>query len=116
MSQTHNLDVQDAKYIIIDLFPAEIEINGVPQGDQLKITVTDNRVYIFEGGPAIKYQDSTSYTQFDRLSNKEYTLTTGSGDTITFRRARNCGCGSQLRGVNPFIGTPFAKQKPIKKD
>lgn len=113
-----SLDVQESKYIIIDLFPAEVEIDGTSHGDANKIVVTDNRVYMIQDapyGPFIAFQEGTDYASFDRLSIKEYTVKTETGKVITFRRAEHCACGSRLRGVQPFIGIPHAALKPIKR-
>lgn len=114
-TNTTGLVVEDASAITIDLFPAEVEVNGTSYGEANKIIVTDNRVYVIQPGPVIVYESATDYDSFDRSSRSEYTVLTGTADIVTFRRARNCGCGSQLRGIHPFMGVPYAPRKPVTK-
>lgn len=112
------LTVQPAQYIQMDLFPAQIELDGEPLGDDNKIVVTDNRVYVIRHDPEAPYialEGETSRALFDRLSLTEYTVSTTDGRTLTFRRAVNCGCGNRLRGVYPFPGVPHAPLKAIVK-
>lgn len=112
----NQLTVQPAQYMIMDLFPATVEVNGETLGEANKVLLTDNRIYIVQQiptGAEIAYEDGASFSTFDRPTNKEYTVTTEGGDFVTFRRSQNCGCGSRLRGVNPFLGVPFAARKRV---
>lgn len=118
MSQTHNLPVQDAKYMILDLFPATVEVDGEPMGDANKVVVTDNRLYVIKDapyGPYIHFEDGASYETFDRPSLLEYTVDTTGGHHVSIKRTKHCACGSRLRGVYPFIGVPYRKQKPVSR-
>lgn len=118
MSQTHDLDVQEAKYIILDLFPADVTVDGSSMGNANKAILTDNRLYIIQDapyGPVIKFEDGAGYATFDRPSLLEYTVDTEQGHHVVIKRAKNCACGSRLRGVYPFIGVPYAKQKPVSR-
>lgn len=113
-----SLEVEPAQYIQIDLFPAQVEVDGDSLGEDNKIVVTDNMVYVIKHGPVdpyIVFQAPTTRALFDRTSITEYTVGTTDGHVVTFRRARNCGCGNRLRGVHPFPGIPYAPQKTIVK-
>lgn len=100
----------EANHIKIDLFPAMITSpsNKVPGGfsNEFKIIVTDNYFYVFGDlgtGPGPLIQQPL--VSFDGSNKVGYTVVTEQ-DTFTFQRSTGCGCGSRLRGFNPFPGVP----------
>jgi hypothetical protein len=110
------LDLKPAKFIRLDLFPAQImEMTDLKNptlvSKDMRIIITDDMVYIFkEGnqGPMIHY--ASWLEEFTGSNKTGYIATTAAGETFQIARATNCGCGSSLRGFFPFPGTPFISQ------
>lgn len=98
-----NFNLPRPNYVSLDLFPAEIYVNGEKLGHELKIIVTDADVYVFSDGPTLIYSDE--HTKFDGSTKLGYTVETDA-DTLEVKRASGCGCGSRLRGFHPFLGVP----------
>lgn len=108
------LDVEPAAFIYLDLFPAKFSVHEgyefQPKHEEYRIIVTDNRFYIiddFPEGPAVAH--TLPLTAFEGSNKTGYTVTT---PDVVFHveRALNCGCGSRLRGLHPFMGVPFVSQ------
>jgi hypothetical protein len=111
-----SLELKEAKFIRLDLFPAAILEVSNPHTAELvskdmRIIITDDMVYIFkEGmqGPEIHY--SSWLNEFTGSNREGYVVTTAAGQIFNVSRAANCGCGSTLRGYFPFPGVPFVSQ------
>lgn len=108
---------EPAQYIQIALFPATVVIDGVEYGDANKVYLTDSNFYVIQDsptptGPFIAFQCPATREQFARPTKTLYTVTT-TEHNIEFHRALNCGCGSRLRGVNPFAGVPYIAVKRV---
>lgn len=105
--------------ILLDLFPAHLI--AVPPGftedistlrsfpptkdatylATTRIVVTEHAVFVAIDsidGPKIAFQEQ--YDEF--LEDTEYRVLTVSGKMLVFKKDRNCGCGSRLRGWNPY--------------
>ena len=105
--------------IILDLFPAHLV--AVPAGftedigslkayppteganyvGTTRVVVTEEAVFVAADsidGPKIVFQEK--YDEF--LEDTEYRVLTVSGKMVVFKKDRNCGCGSRLRGWNPY--------------
>lgn len=85
--------------------------------EKVRVIVTLDAVYVFQdasGGPQLIFSERLAeYTpppalppratpQQVRALRREATLTTDSGKTLAFHRSDNCGCGSRLKGFDPF--------------
>lgn len=85
--------------------------------EKVRVIVTLDAVYVFQDaspGPALIFSERLAdYTPPQkppprsspaqlRALRREATLTTDSGKTLAFHRSDNCGCGSRLRGFDPF--------------
>lgn len=103
------LDTEPANFIYMDLFPAQVE--EYPNfGDQLRIITTDNYFYIIRDeptGPALLLKEAL--VSFEGTTKTGYTIVTEIG-TYSVTKAPNCGCGTRLRGLHPFMGVPFVSQ------
>lgn len=112
---TYDLEVEPAIYMQIGLFPATVTIDGESYGEANKVFLTDNRFYVIQDaplGPFIAFSCPATREQFARPSKTLYTVITEEHN-IEFYRSRSCGCGSRLRGVNPFIGVPYVAVKRV---
>lgn len=103
MSKT---ELHPAEYIQLDLFPAAVTEAGKDLGYEIRVIVTDNYLYVFrdevEGPEAFI---ALPLDSFDGSNKIGYTVT--SDDRVfSIARAKNCGCGSRLRGFRPFGGVP----------
>lgn len=107
------IDVEPADYIQLDIFPGELYLDtkeGAPIGDQYRIIVTNNYLYVIEdtiNGPQPTIKSPIS--SFEGTNKIGYTVDTPDG-VYYVKRAQNCGCGSRLRGIHPFAGVPFISQ------
>lgn len=104
------VDVEPAEFIWLDLFPAKIlsEMGTFePKHEEYRVIVTDNYLYILDdtidGPQAVVKEPLMDFSG----SNKEGYAVTTVNDVFRVERATNCGCGSRLRGVQPFAGVPF---------
>ena len=107
--------------ILFDLFPAHLSISppgtcaldeyksfppvaGAYYVDKTRVIVTSEYVMVArdsDTGPLVIFREG--YTLFDK--NEKSTdsfVVTDAGKMLAFRRDTNCGCGSRLRGWNPF--------------
>lgn len=109
--------------IIYDVFPAHFVIaapdvytnvhsmSSQPPSEEAyylattRVIVTENRIMVAQdgpGGPQVVFNET--YTLFEKAPKPtadSYVITT-SGKTIAFKKDTNCGCGSTLRGWNPY--------------
>lgn len=109
--------------ILFDLFPAHLSIappdrypvadmQSHPQLDgayyvgKTRVIVTDTYVMVARDGdsgtgPVIIFRED--YALFDKNDkSSDSFIVTESGKTLAFKKDSNCGCGSRLRGWNPF--------------
>lgn len=107
------ISVHPAAYINLDLFPAKIFVSVgsfEPKHEEYRVIVTDNYFYIIddrpEGPEAILTEPLKGFSGSNKIG---YTVETDSG-LYFVERALNCGCGSRLRGLHPFMGVPFVSQ------
>lgn len=98
------LNVNPAAYIVLDLFPASVFLDGENIGTELKAIVTDNTFYAFSDGPTIVIE--TPLLGFSGKGSTGYTVETENG-TYTVLRSGDCGCGTRLRGYHPFLYVPY---------
>lgn len=95
--------------------------------DKVRVVVTLDAVYVFQDhhqGPQLIFSERlSSYTPppppsragralpNSRTPPRQATLQTDSGKTLAFYRDGHCGCGSRLKGFNPFDSiTTYAAQ------
>lgn len=93
-------------FIRLDLFPAEVLVSG-ERYTPSRCIVTDDAVHVYmdaTGGPAEVY--TARMDDFSGRRTIGYSVTTADGEEIAIARAKGCGCGSRLRGFNPFLGVP----------
>lgn len=110
------MEVRPATFIRLDLFPAQVFETSNPHdigllGEELRAIVTNDYFYLFaEGttGPKVIYENYLS--EFDGNNKTGYILTTPDEKVFEIVRAKNCGCGSTLRGFFPYPGVPFISQ------
>ena len=113
--------------VIYDIFPARVRvvpekkisadefstatvttrIGGSRMVDAVRIVLTNDTVMIAADssqGPMLIFREkySTENLKLDRSKDGTSRLTTDSGKMIIFQRDSNCGCGSRLRGWNPY--------------
>ena len=109
--------------IIYDVFPAHFAIaapdvyadvhtqtSSPPSADTYylqttRVIVTDTNITVAQdtpGGPQIMFNEP--YTLFEKSAAPaiDSYIVTKSGKTIAFKKDTNCGCGSTLRGWNPY--------------
>lgn len=111
----YTIDVHPANEVWLDLFPAKIEVHAgyefQPTHEAYRVIVTDTYFYIIDDlseGPAAVLTLPT--VGFEGNNKVGYTVTT---PEVAFyiTRADNCGCGTRLRGVFPFVGVPQVRPK-----
>lgn len=109
--------------IIYDLFPAHFVIaapdvyadvqsmsSSPPSTEayylqKTRIIVTDTEVVVAQdapGGPQIMFKEQ--YQSFVKSESSEFDsyAVMKTGKTLAFKKDTNCGCGSSLRGWNPY--------------
>lgn len=101
-------------FLRFNLHPIEVEIKN---GDELKaihyesrVVVTDEDVFLYvngNSGPEIGFTDRLE--DFSGNAADGWTVQTSTGLTLNMTRSVGCGCGSSLKGYNPFPGIPFEK-------
>lgn len=92
-------------FIRVDLFPASVIVDGVTAYEPTRAIITDDSVIVYRDsstGPEVAY--SARLDDFSGRANIGYTALTSEGNSVQINRARGCGCGSRLRGFNPFPG------------
>lgn len=101
-------------FIRLDLFPATVIEHQT--GDEIPVTYDKCRVFVTNDEVRI-YQDAYGGPQividgplFDFSGDNKvgWTAQIDGGPLLSISRSRGCGCGSMLRGINPFPGVPYA--------
>jgi hypothetical protein len=109
--------------IIYDVFPAHFVIaapdvyadvqsmsSSPPSSEayylqKTRVIVTDTEIVVAQdgpGGPQIMFKEPyESFVKSGRPELDSYAISK-SGKTIAFKKDTNCGCGSTLRGWNPY--------------
>lgn len=103
---TNNLDLEPAAHIKLDLFPAEVSLEGEILGSDYRAIVTDNHFYVIHDsvdGPYLVVKEPLD--SFDGTNKTGYDV-----NSYHVLRAKNCGCGSRLRGIHPFLYVPYEAQ------
>ena len=65
-------------------------------GDQIFVAIDSNT------GPVIAFKEKIAEFIPGADKNAEQRVVTESGKMLAFRKDNNCGCGSRLRGWNPY--------------
>lgn len=101
------------EYIRLDLFPADVIEHVTGEDDKVygkcRVFVTNDEVRVYQdayGGPQVVI--GGPLYDFSGDNKVGWTATIDDGPTISISRSRGCGCGSMLRGINPFPGVPYA--------
>lgn len=102
------LNVEPAEFIYFDLFPSTVTKIGSnePYGDSFRTIVTNDYLYVIVEtgyGPDLLIKEplvSIEGSHSAGFQVNDYTIT----------RSINCGCGTTLRGIYPFMGVPFRSQ------
>ena len=108
------IDVFPANEVWLDLFPAKITtVEGLfePVHEEYRVIVTDTYFYIIDDtidGPKAILAEPT--IQFEGSNKVGYTVVTPD-QIFLISRAPNCGCGSRIRGIFPFVGVPQIRPK-----
>lgn len=108
------IDVEPANEVWLDLFPAKVYDETqefVAIHEEYRVIVTDNRLYIIDDtidGPKAIISEPLSTFSGD---NKTGYLVFTEYRHYKIERAKNCGCGSRIRGLHPFAGVPQARPK-----
>lgn len=97
-----------ANFIRVDLFPAQItKDDGTPQRGDRRVIVTDSFMVVLADspkGPIIEYL--APMLDFEGDNKVGWTVTTET-ESVHFKRAPSCGCGSRLRGLRTYPGVPY---------
>lgn len=113
--------------VIYDLFPARVRVipaekitfdelssttvttrvDGSRMVDAVRVVISDDTVMIAadsSNGPMLIFREkySSENLQLDKARKGITRLTTDSGKMLVLQRDENCGCGSRLRGWNPY--------------
>jgi len=111
--------------IIYDLFPALLsaapagliedpktftsvnDIEGTYHLDTTRVIVTETHVLVAQDTPdgaQIVFNESYPEGNFYQSASREddSVVVTTSGKVLAFKKDMNCGCGSRLRGWNPY--------------
>lgn len=105
--------------IIADIFPANVAVAAAGQFEDVydlqstpptpgshpvgttRVIITEDAIFIAQDGPSgaqVIFQEK--YEVY--LSGDESRVITLSGKMLAFKKDTNCGCGSRLRGWNPY--------------
>lgn len=109
----NNIQVPEAHYIRLDLFPAFLQGDSLPDTlpggvlDGKRIIITDTYVLVFSDSPIGPVLQHT-WTLID-MSGRHTTGWEVQTEEHNFRvnRSTGCGCGSRLRGLFPYTGLPY---------
>lgn len=106
----NEIQVQPANGILVDTFPASVDVDGADLGDQYRVIITDSHLVILEDGPkGPRVAVEVPYISQEGNNKNGWSVTTTDDGSYTYsiKRVYHCGCGSRLRGVHPFAGVPF---------
>ncbi len=109
--------------ILLDLFPCHLvaaasgkfsdvselkSYEPTPGATYLEITrviVTDEVIMVAkdsDSGPQVVFQEKYDVFQRSEDNKKDSRVVTKSGKMLAFKKDTGCGCGSRLRGWNPY--------------
>lgn len=95
-------------HILLDLFPAVVTVtmDGVPARtvSRTRVIVTDALVLVAGDsmhGPMLIFREAIASSEINKRSESSSVITT-SGKVLSFVKDENCGCGSRLKGWNPY--------------
>lgn len=103
------------QYLRFNLFPLAVDVNN-EQGHLInsypntRAIVTDEAVFVYTdgvNGPETSFTDRLE--DFSGNATDGWTVNTTDGYTLSIKRSDGCGCGSRLKGYNPFPGVPFER-------
>ena len=103
------------QFIRFNLFPLAVDVtdkdgNLVQHHMTTRGIVTDDEVLIYiddANGPSVFFTDRLE--DFSGTAKTGWVAKTTDEYTVTMERSSGCGCGSRLKGFNPFPGLPFEK-------
>lgn len=103
------------RFLRFNLYPLSTQVfdsDGNPQmaNAATRNVVTDDEIYVYTDsseGPAVWFTGRLD--DFSGDATNGWTVETSEGQTVKFTRTTGCGCGSRLKGFNPFPGVPFGK-------
>lgn len=104
-------DLTPAEFVYLDLFPATVvdTEDGRVFGDELRVVVTENCLYVLEDtpdGPEMLFKELTRTFSGD---NKTVYVVETFYNIYEIKRARNCGCGAALRGITLFPDAVYVR-------
>jgi hypothetical protein len=70
-----------------------------------RIILTENVIMVAKDGqtgPQIIFQEKYDYADISKTPTEDTRVTTVSGKMLVFKKDTACGCGSKLRGWNPY--------------
>jgi hypothetical protein len=125
-------------HVVFDLFPARVRVAPERQAtdtyvyeeltvtspmeqsrlvDRVRIVLTEKTVMIAadsSSGPVLIFKEKyLPETFFHDKKKKTGRVTTEHGKVLVFEKDANCGCGSALRGWNPYR-TVYSTKDPIE--
>lgn len=82
-------------------------IDGSRMVDAVRVVITNDKVIIAadsSSGPIVIFRESYDSDSLDVVKRGTTTsrLLTDTGKAVIFEKDKNCGCGSRLRGWNPY--------------
>jgi hypothetical protein len=111
---TPTFDVPPAQFIRLDLFPALLIGDNLPNArpggvlDAKRVIVTDTHVLVFSDSPTGPELTHTwALVDIQGRNTIGWTIETDEGINFKVRRSTGCGCGTRLRGFSPYRGVPF---------
>lgn len=98
----------EVSFIRLSLFPASVQKDQTPLAlSNVKAIVTDAYLFLATDSPTgPQFHTQEELISFEGNNKIGYTAVTPQG-TYTISRSNGCGCGSRLRGFNPFRGKPY---------
>jgi hypothetical protein len=111
--------------ILVDVFPAHVAVapaglltdistlksdpptEGATYLQTARVVMTETDVYIAidsNQGPVIAFMEPYLRENYYQPASKtdDYRVMTSTGKMVAFKKDENCGCGSRLRGWNPY--------------
>ena len=114
---------EEPRYLLLNLFPADIAYGARSTPDaepferECRVIVTDSTLYAIRAGldaPEAFIQADILPESFQGSPKGGYDIETTSGEHFYITRSSGCGCGSFLRGVNPFPFAPYNRKHPLR--
>lgn len=99
------------EYLRLDLFPAKVYAFNEESSGNLataRVVVTNDEAFVFGDGPTgVEVKWSGRLEDFTGDNKQGYTIVLHDGTTLQVARSGGCGCGTRLRGFQPFPGVPY---------